>query len=310
MSTENCSPGRHNPAVLDGWRSRLHRFEIAKIGLPLLYQPRPEQRAQLCRLLGRAADLLEQDLAGIGPAHQAARDETPALDDSVARNRRAQPHLGAAKSARSAATVVSASGSDSGRTSERTRASLRRASRASAPWPIAGSISVVGKRSLMRRREARAVEPGAGQDSGIDRALGHLAQPRVDVAAQRARSKRSLRAARTAADAAQARRADAAARRQLVQRRAGAADHGVARIGARRDRDQRQPRGQMRGHVLEAVHREIDVAREQLLLDLPWPRPPLPPSSITGPVCLRSPSVTTICCSTIRPRCTATAARR
>ena len=70
------------------------------------------------------------------------------------------------------------------------------------------------------------------------------------------------------ADAPQAGRADAAARRQRRQPGAVAADDRVARIGARRHGDDREAGRQLGGHILHAVHGDIDLAGEQAFLDL------------------------------------------
>ena len=65
-----------------------------------------------------------------------------------------------------------------------TRASSARASSASAPCPIAGSMRVGVEPLGDARREAQAIEPGRRQHRRVDDALGDLAQARVDVAAQ------------------------------------------------------------------------------------------------------------------------------
>ena len=65
----------------------------------------------------------------------------------------------------------------------------------------------------MRAEKPEAIEPGAREHGGVDHALGHLAQPRVDVAAQDLDVEIGARRAHLA-DAPQAGGADAAARRQ------------------------------------------------------------------------------------------------
>ena len=83
------------------------------------------------------------------------------------------------------------------------------------------------------------------------------------------RSSRTSRSGRSASSAARRRRLavpDDRALGQLVER-AGAAER-VARVGALGHAHDREPVGQLGGHVLGRVHGEVDLAGQQRLLDL------------------------------------------
>ena len=68
--------------------------------------------------------------------------------------------------------------------------------------------------------------------------------------------------------AAQARRANGSARGQRRERRVAVAHEGVARVGALRDGRDGESLGNLRRHILQAVHGEVDLAREHRLLEL------------------------------------------
>ena len=68
--------------------------------------------------------------------------------------------------------------------------------------------------------------------------------------------------------AAPAARADHSTGRQIGQGQAAAVDHGIAHVGARGDRAQRQSIRNLRGQVLEAVYGDVDVAVVQGSLQL------------------------------------------
>ena len=136
-----------------------------------------------------------------------------------------------------------------------------------------GGQHQLGRQALAdARREPQPVQPRAGQDSRVDLAVGDLAQPGVDVAAQDLQLE--IRAhGQDLTDPAQAGGADPAAGRQVAQRapdRLTSASRGSARGGMATSAN---PSGRSGGHVLEAVHREIDLAGQQLLLDLLDPHP-------------------------------------
>ncbi len=110
-------------------------------------------------------------------------------------------------------------------------------------------------------------QAGARQDDGVALPGVDLAQPRVDVSAHGDDGEiRPLRPERDRpAKAAGADRRAAGERGELAVARS---DEHVARILAARNADQREAVGQLAGHVLDGVHRDVRLAREQLLLDL------------------------------------------
>ena len=87
------------------------------------------------------------------------------------RRRRARPRPAAAsRPSRRAATSSS---------------SPARTCSASAPWAASGSIVSTGSRSADLAGEPEPVEPAGGEHERVEAALARLAQPRVDVPAQR-----------------------------------------------------------------------------------------------------------------------------
>ena len=110
--------------------------------------------------------------------------------------------------------------------------------------------------------EAEPVEPAGGEHDRVEPALAALAQPRVDVPAQRL--DRQLRLEREQLCAPPHRRgADPHPGPQL-----GGAAERVAGILARQVRADGETVGVRRGHVLRRVHGGVDPAVEQRLLEL------------------------------------------
>ena len=132
-----------------------------------------------------------------------------------------------------------------------------------------------------RRQHARRVQPlgDARRESRGDRAPRTRGPPasttpsatlrsRVSTLPRRISIDRSARAARTWQTR---RRLDVPTRLpagSAASAAAVAADDRVARIGARRHGDDRQAGRQLGGHVLHAVHGDVDLAGEQAFLDL------------------------------------------
>ena len=119
----------------------------------------------------------------------------------------------------------------------------------------------------------QALEPRRGEDeSGPFRMFAKFPQSRVDVAADRL-------GAQIAPQGADLRRPARAAREQnraggkLLQRRRAARDQHVAHIGARGNGSQRQPLRVRGGQVLEAVHRQVDLAQPQRAFQLAGEKP-------------------------------------
>ena len=99
-------------------------------------------------------------------------------------------------------------------------------------------------------REAQPLQAGGGEHDRVVLPFVELAQPRVEVAAQRLDLQVGpLRA--QLHDAAQARGADARAVRQLVQRRMARGHERIARVLALQHRGQREAVGQVHRHVLQ-----------------------------------------------------------
>ena len=118
-----------------------------------------------------------------------------------------------------------------------------------------------------RRQEAEPLEAGHGQNGGIDLAGLELAQPGLDIAAERHDGEIGPRAFEQSL-APQRGGADHGAVRQFTDAFGGAADEGVARVLARQECRQHQASRQHGRHVLRGMHGEIDGTGEQRLLDL------------------------------------------
>ena len=120
-----------------------------------------------------------------------------------------------------------------------------------------------------RRRigETEPLQPGQRQQRRVGLALVELAQPRLDVAAQIDDPQIGPQPPHQRL-AAQRRGADHRAARQLGEVARLAADEDVARVLARQKRREHQPVRQEGRHVLGRMHREVDAALEQRLLDL------------------------------------------
>ena len=115
--------------------------------------------------------------------------------------------------------------------------------------------------------QSQAVQPGGRQDQGVQPQGLQLFQAGVHVAPQGD----DLQVGPPVQElhpAPQAAGADAPARRDFRQAGVAGGDEGVAIVFPGRHRPQHQPRGDLRRHVLEAVHRQINPARQQGLFDL------------------------------------------
>jgi hypothetical protein len=115
--------------------------------------------------------------------------------------------------------------------------------------------------------QTQTLEPGQRQQSRVGDTLIELAQPRLDVAAQRHNVQIGTQPLHHRLPP-QRRGADAGAARQLRNRVGLAADEGVARVLARQERRQHEAARQRGRHVLRRMHREVDGPRQQRLLDL------------------------------------------
>src|SRR5439155_7695134 len=110
-------------------------------------------------------------------------------------------------------------------------------------------------------RKAEADEPRPGQDGRVDFPVAHLAQSRVDVAAQR----RVMQLGAMDSDqssAARRRRPDRRAGGKLIEGLSFAGHDDVARVGSLQDGGKREAVRLFRGQVLEAVNAEIDGSVE------------------------------------------------
>ncbi len=113
---------------------------------------------------------------------------------------------------------------------------------------------------------AQPVEPGAGQQGGLDHPIVQFAQPGVDIAAQRYYAQIGP-AMQHQGGAAQTGGADQCAFGQFVERARAVADQRVAWIAALEEAAQHQALGQARRHVLHAVHGQVDGPGQQRLFD-------------------------------------------
>ena len=140
------------------------------------------------------------------------------------------------------------------------RARRRRAPPAPArPARSPAACASASSRSAMRAENPRRSSPADASTAASTTPSATLRR-RVSTLPRRISIDRSARAARTWQTR---RRLDVPTRLPARQRRqpaAVAADDRVARIGARRHGDDRQPGRQLGGHVLHAVHGEIDLA--------------------------------------------------
>ena len=117
------------------------------------------------------------------------------------------------------------------------------------------------------RLQAEPHEPGGGQHDGVVAAVVELAQPGVEVAAQRLDAQVGAQRAQLHQPA-QARRADAGALGQLGERRVARRDEGVARILALEHGGQLEAVGQVHRHVLQRMHRQLRPAVVERGLEL------------------------------------------
>ena len=147
---------------------------------------------------------------------------------------------------RSASSAAWDTGWSSGASTSRTVSSSPRHWSARQPCPGAGTITVSGSGVAWSRRHAQACQPGRGQHRGVDLALGELAQPRVDVAAEVADGDAGERRPGAARGGA-ARRCRS--RRPAAATPGCARDEDVPRVGARaaRRRSRTRPRPRRAG---------------------------------------------------------------
>ncbi len=111
---------------------------------------------------------------------------------------------------------------------------------------------------------AEALESRAREHDRLELALLELAQPRVDIAAER--HDRDVGAQREQLRAApQAARADTRAAREAGQRARSA--QAVERISSSGASGQLETLGEDSGHVLRGVHCQIDLAHQQRIVD-------------------------------------------
>ena len=204
-----------------------------------------------------------------------------------------QPPPSAATSARSASSAAAAAASCIGLQRAARRARRRRESRSRrCPGPAPARTPSTGIATEMRDAEAEPAQAGRGEHQRVVVAAVELAQPRVDIAADR----REARAAETAAAAARcagrcrcrfaasrrarrARSSTSTAARPLPAARPRRADLRAAATA--RDR---QPVRQHRRHVLAAVHREVDRRRASSASSISFTNSRLPPTSDSGAV--------------------------
>mmetsp|Transcript_15050 Transcript_15050/g.35640 ORF Transcript_15050/g.35640 Transcript_15050/m.35640 type:complete len:285 (-) Transcript_15050:548-1402(-) len=115
--------------------------------------------------------------------------------------------------------------------------------------------------------QAQALETGSGQHDGVVAALIELAQPGIEVAAQRldAQVRPQVQQLRHAA---QAGAADDGALGKLGERRIVVRDEGVARVFALQHGGEHEALRQLHRHVLQRVHRELGAPFGQGGLEL------------------------------------------
>jgi uroporphyrinogen decarboxylase len=115
-------------------------------------------------------------------------------------------------------------------------------------------------------RKAKACEPGAGEQRGVDCALLQFTQARVDVAAQRHDLQVGPQSFHLRLPP-QRRGANDGSGGQLGEARGLGADEGVAHVRAWQIAGDRQTRWQDRRHILHRMHGKVDLARQQRLFD-------------------------------------------
>ncbi len=118
-----------------------------------------------------------------------------------------------------------------------------------------------------RAKEPEALEPGDRKHGRVEGAAVELAQAGLDIAAQRRDGKVGPQMLEQRLPP-RRRRADDGAVWQFAQSLGGAADESIARIFARQEGREHEPRRQHARHVFRRMHGEIDGAGQQRLLDL------------------------------------------
>ena len=153
------------------------------------------------------------------------------------------------------ASIATSSGSSSARHST-----------ASAPWPGAGSICSGSRTSVTSSEPAEPGEAGAGEHDGVELAVGDLAEPGVDVAADRRRCSRPRPSAVQLGRSGAASRCRRGAGRQ-ARRGSGRRGRPARRAGPRAagTAASASPSGAAGRQVLQRVDGEVDLAGEQRL---------------------------------------------
>jgi hypothetical protein len=124
-------------------------------------------------------------------------------------------------------------------------------------------------------REPQTNETCSGENDGVVFTVPDLCHTRIDVPAQRSdlevpALQDKLRAPPHAAGA------HAGASMQISKRATRTGDENVARVNAKADSRQDQPRSRVNGHVLERMHRVVDLTCQQRSPNssVKTPRPP------------------------------------
>ena len=142
-----------------------------------------------------------------------------------------------------------------------------------APLDPDGALGHGGAHPVRRDGGARyllhpqPVQAGHGEEGRVGHPVAQLAHPGLHVAAELHQLQVGA-AMRQLRPAAQRRGADRRALGQRVEAAAVEGDEGVAHVLARQVDAQHQPLGLARRHVLHRMHRQVDAARQQALLDL------------------------------------------
>ena len=142
-----------------------------------------------------------------------------------------------------------------------------RHSSASAPCPTAGRLSSGSSSDAIRAPRPSRFRPAAARMIASYAPLVELAQPRVDVSAQRQDRQQRIALAQLRL-AAQARRSDARAARQPGEIEIVIGHERVARILALGDRREREAVGHVHRHVLQRMHGEVGAAVRHRQLEL------------------------------------------